>query len=77
MALPVGIQARYIHLTKRMLIHGANFEMPHTKPMKDGLFELRMKSKKGIERAFYYIFSEQINCDVALFHKENSENTIG
>jgi phage-related protein len=53
MALPAGIQARYIHLTKRMCIHGANLGMPHTKAMKDGLFELRMKSKEGIGRVFY------------------------
>ena len=53
MALPAGIQARYIHLTERMHIHGANLGMPHTKAMKDGLFELRMKSKEGIGRVFY------------------------
>ncbi|NOY61720.1 MAG: type II toxin-antitoxin system RelE/ParE family toxin [Gammaproteobacteria bacterium] len=53
MNLPVGIQARYIHLTKRMRVHGANLGMPHTKPMKYGLFELRIKSKEGIGRVFY------------------------
>lgn len=53
MALPAGIQARYIHLTERMYIYGANLGMPHTKAMKDGLFELRMKSKEGIGRVFY------------------------
>jgi len=52
-ALPAGIQARYIHLTKRMQVHGANLGMPHSQPMKDGLFELRMKSKEGIGRVFY------------------------
>jgi phage-related protein len=51
--LPVGIQARYIHLTERMRIYGANLGMPHTKAMKDGLFEMRMKSKEGIGRVFY------------------------
>ena len=53
MALPAGIQARYIHLTQRMQIYGANLGMPHTQPMKDGLLELRMKSKEGIGRVFY------------------------
>ena len=51
--LPVGIQARYVHLTERMCIYGANLGMPHTKAMKDGLFEMRMKSKEGIGRVFY------------------------
>ncbi len=52
-ALPAGIQARYIHITERMCIYGANLGMPHTKAMKDGLFELRMKSQEGIGRVFY------------------------
>jgi phage-related protein len=46
--LPAGIQARYIHLTERMLNYGANLGMPHTKAIKKGLFELRMKSQEGI-----------------------------
>lgn len=52
-AFPAGIQARYIHLTDRMRIYGANLGMPHTKALKNGLFELRMKSKEGIGRVFY------------------------
>ncbi len=52
-AFPAGIQARYIHLTERMLKYGTNLGMPHTKPVKEGLFELRMKSKEGIGRVLY------------------------
>ncbi len=63
--LPAGIQARYIHLTKRMRVHGANLVMPHTKPMKDGLFELRMKSKEGIGRVFYCTL---VNKQIAMLH---------
>ncbi len=51
--LPAGIQARYIHLIERMSLYGANLGMPHTKALKEGLFELRMKSKEGIGRVFY------------------------
>lgn len=50
---PAGIQARYIHLTDRMRVYGANLGMPHTRAMNSGLFELRMKSKEGIGRVFY------------------------
>ena len=53
LAFPAGIQARYLHLTDRMCVYGANLGMPHTKAMKDGLFELRLKSKEGIGRVFY------------------------
>lgn len=52
-ALPVGLRARYAHLTSLMLEFGANLGMPHTQAMGDGLFELRLKSKEGIARIFY------------------------
>jgi phage-related protein len=53
MALPAGVQARYIHITKRMRMFGANLGMPHTQSIRDGLFEIRLKSKEGIGRVFY------------------------
>jgi len=53
MRLPVGLQARYIHLTERMITYGTNLGMPHTRAMSNGLFELRMKSKEGIGRVLY------------------------
>jgi len=59
MSLPAGIQARYIHYTKRMLIHGPNLGMPHSRAMGDGLFELRMKASEGIGRVFYCTLIEQ------------------
>lgn len=52
-SLPAGIQARYIHLTDRMLVYGPNLGMPHTKAIDNGLLELRLKSKEGIGRVFY------------------------
>ncbi len=51
--LPSSLLARYLHLTKRMMEHGANLGMPHSRPMKDGLFELRLKGTDGIGRVFY------------------------
>jgi phage-related protein len=50
---PAGIQSRYIHLTQRMLVFGPDLGMPHTRSMKHGLFEMRMKSKEGIGRVFF------------------------
>lgn len=48
MALPAGIQARYVHLTERMTVLGPNLGMPHTRALGNGLFEVGMKSKEGI-----------------------------
>jgi phage-related protein len=53
MEFPHGIQARYIHLTERMLMFGPDLGMPHTRSMGKGLFEMRMKSKEGIGRVLY------------------------
>ncbi len=50
---PPGVQARYIHLTERMLTFGPDLGMPHTRAMGKGLFELRLKSKEGIGRVFF------------------------
>lgn len=53
MALPKGIQGRYIHMVKRMVEHGPNMKEPHTKALGDGLFEMRLKSMEGIARVMY------------------------
>src|SRR5438477_4197070 len=50
---PAGLQARYLHLTERMLTFGPDLGMPHTRGMGKGLFELRLKSKEGIGRVFF------------------------
>ena len=51
--LPDTLAARYIVLTRRMLAIGPNLGEPHTKPMGEGLFELRLKGAEGIARVFY------------------------
>jgi phage-related protein len=51
--LPDGLLARYLRLTDLMLDFGPNLGMPHTKAIKNGLYELRVKSKEGIARVFY------------------------
>src|SRR5438045_3000558 len=53
MGFPAGMQARYIHLTERMVSFGPNLGMPPSRAMGKGLFELRLKSKEGIGRVFY------------------------
>ncbi|HUG91282.1 MAG TPA: type II toxin-antitoxin system RelE/ParE family toxin [Planctomycetaceae bacterium] len=53
LAFPPGLQARYVHLTERMLNFGPDLGMPHTRAMGGGLFELRVKGKEGIGRALF------------------------
>jgi phage-related protein len=47
------LTAKYLHLADLMLEFGSNLGMPHTRPMSDGLFELRVKGQEGIARVFY------------------------
>ncbi len=53
MSLPTTLQARYIGLTARMMVYGANLGSPHTQAFGGGLFELRLKGAEGIARVFY------------------------
>lgn len=61
LSFPAGIQARYIHLTSIMRAHGPDIGEPHTKALGQGLFELRMKAKEGIGRAFYCTYRAERN----------------
>jgi len=51
--LPDGLLSRYFRLADLMLEFGPNLGMPHTRPIENGLFELRVKSKEGIARVFF------------------------
>ncbi len=55
--LPATLQARYIGLTDRMRVVGANLGEPHTKAMGEGLFELRLMGVEGIARVMYCTLS--------------------
>lgn len=52
LALPDSLLARYAHLTEIMKDYGPNLGMPHIKAMGKGLFELRLKGKKGLQECF-------------------------
>jgi phage-related protein len=61
MALPPGMQARYIRYAEAMMKNGPNLGMPHSRSMGGGLFELRLKAEEGIGRVFYCtLVGEQI-----------------
>ena len=51
--LPDTLAARYVVLTRRMVVLGPNLGAPHTKAFGEGLFELRLKGAEGIARVFF------------------------
>jgi len=36
--------------------HGITLREPHTKPLRDGIFELRVSLRQGIARVLYFFF---------------------
>ena len=51
--LPRGILVKYVRLTTLMENYGPDIGMPHTRHMKKGLIEMRLKAVEGIARVFY------------------------
>lgn len=73
-SLPAGFVARFVRYADRIEIHGPNLGMPHTRPMGDGLFELRLKAAEGIARVFFCTVAER---QVVVLHQfvKKSEKT--
>ena len=53
LALPDTFTARYVVLTRRMIVLRPNLGEAHTKAFGEGLFELRLKGAEGIARVLY------------------------
>ena len=56
LSLPDTLAARYIVLTRRMVVLSPSLGEPHAKVFGGGLFELRLKGADGIARVFYRTF---------------------
>ena len=52
-AFPKKILAKTLHIFELIELQGANLGMPYTKPLGDGLFEIRAKGEEGIGRSIY------------------------
>ena len=53
MALPATLAARYVVLSRRMVVSGPHLGEPHTKALGDGLLEIRLKGVEGIARVMF------------------------
>ena len=52
-ALPPKILAKMLHIFELIEMAGAQLGEPYTKPLNEGLFEVRAKAKEGIGRSIY------------------------
>lgn len=69
--LPDTLAARYVVLTRRMVALGANLGEAHTKAMKGGLFELRLKEVRKSLFGVLLHAGGPTDRDVAQFCKED------
>ncbi len=53
LALPPKVLAKMLHIFELIEMAGAQLGEPYTKPLGDGLFEVRAKAKEGIGRSIY------------------------
>jgi len=52
-ALPPKILAKMLHIFELIEMAGAKLGEPYTKPLGNGLFEVRAKAREGIGRSIY------------------------
>nr|WP_198013958.1 type II toxin-antitoxin system RelE/ParE family toxin [Desulforegula conservatrix] len=58
---PVGILADFSRIIELLIDFGPQINMPHSKAMGGGLFELRPKGREGIGRVFYcFVINQRI-----------------
>ena len=53
LSLPPKILAKLLHILELIEIEDAKLGEPYTKPLNDGLFEIRAKAQEGIGRSIY------------------------
>ena len=51
--MPNGIRTRMVRLLEMIELKGPNLGEPHTKPLSNGIFEVRAKAKEGIGRSLF------------------------
>lgn len=59
LSFPKGILANFLHVTEMMEELGPALGHPYTKPLKQGLFEIRAKGQEGIGRSFFCTVSDK------------------
>ena len=62
---PKGIFASFVRIFQQIEISGPNLGLPYTRPLGDGLFEIRARGYEGIGRAFYCCL---VGCRVVILH---------
>lgn len=65
LSFPKGILANFLHIAEMMEELGPALGVPYTKPLGDGLFEIRAKGREGISRSFFCLVK---NREIIILH---------
>jgi phage-related protein len=58
---PDDLLADYARIVELLIEFGPNLRMPHSRALGGGLFELRLRGREGIGRAFYcFIIGQRV-----------------
>lgn len=72
---PVGILAGFSRIIELLIDFGPQINMPHSKAMGGGLFELRPRGREGIGRVFYCFVLNQRIIILHAFLKKTQETS--
>lgn len=73
-ALPIDQQAKFAMIAKIIKEHGLeNVREPYVKHLEQGLWEIRMKGRDGISRAFYVVAKPKHVVVVRVFKKKTQK----
>ncbi len=74
-SLPPKILAKLLHIFELIEMVGAQLGEPYTKPLNDGLFEVRAKAKEGRGRSIYCYQKRQKLIMLHSFVKKDQRTT--
>ena len=74
--LHISLKEKYFAIADKMLEHGPNLGMPFTKPLGQGLFEIRAKGQAGIARGFFCTISKNKIIILHVFVKKTEATSL-
>jgi phage-related protein len=76
LSLPDRLAARYLFLADRIRMFGPNLGMPQTRPMGDGIFELRLIAAEGHARVLFCLVSGRRVVMLHCFQKQSAKTPL-
>lgn len=73
---PADILASYRNITARIIEHGPDLGLPHTRAMGNGLFEIRAHGRDGIARALFCTLVQKRIVILHVFIKKTSKTPM-